>query len=109
VTEATFFVNLNLAIGFITIGATVAYVVNKTASKLSERISTVESQKQQTEHQLTMVLNTINLLRAELSDLKIAQAELRIILIGSHGQNGLKSEVQDIKEDLQYIRQNGQL
>jgi chromosome segregation ATPase len=72
-------------------------------SKLEGRVYNLERALNDNHEQTSSLVDTIKDIQESLSDIRITQTEMRVTLIGSDGQNGLRAELRELKTELREL------
>ena len=72
-------------------------------AKLEGKFYTLESTFNNTSHQTVELMNTVKDIQENVSDIRITQTELRVVLSGTDGQNGLRGELRELKTELREL------
>lgn len=72
-------------------------------AKLEGKFYTLESTFTNASHQTIELMNTVKDIQESVSDIRITQTELRVVLSGTDGQNGLRGELRELKTELREL------
>ena len=82
---------------------TVLSTVKDRVSKLEGRVYNLERALNSNHEQTTELVSTIKEIQESLSDIRITQTEMRVVLSGTDGQNGLRGEFRELKNQLKEL------
>ena len=82
---------------------TVLSTVKDRVSKLEGRVYNLERALNSNHEQTTELVSTIKEIQESLSDIRITQTEMRVVLSGTDGQNGLRGELRELKIQLKEL------
>lgn len=97
-------IGIILASGGVVVSAfTIISAAKDRISKLEGRVYTVERALNSNHEQTGELVNTIKDIQESLSDIRITQTEMRVVLSGADGQNGLRGELRELKIQLKEL------
>jgi methyl-accepting chemotaxis protein len=76
---------------------------NDKIMKLAVRVGNVEHMCTTTASQTAEVMDTVKDIQENVSDIRITQTELRVVLSGTDGHNGLRGELRELKSQLREL------
>lgn len=72
-------------------------------AKLEGKYYNLENLFHATSNQTTELMSTVKDIQENVSDIRITQTELRVVLSGTDGQNGLRGEFRELKSELREL------
>jgi septal ring factor EnvC (AmiA/AmiB activator) len=72
-------------------------------SKVEGKFYTLENAVRNTTHQTAELISSVKDIQESVADIKITQTEMRVVLSGTDGHNGLRAELREVKSELREL------
>lgn len=72
-------------------------------SKLEGKYYSLENKLDGASNQTTELINTVKDIQESVSEIKITQTEMRVVLSGADGHNGLRGEFRELKTEIKEL------
>ena len=97
-------VGIVLASGSVVVSAFSLFnTTNDRISKLDVRVGRLENTSTNASAQTSELMDTVKDIQESIADIKITQTELRVVLSGVDGKNGLRGEFRELKAQLKEL------
>lgn len=95
--------SLWIIIGIILASGSVVMSVYKLFSNLEGRVGKLENTSDSAAAQTSELMHTVKDIQESVADIKITQTEMRVVLSGVDGKNGLRGELRELKAELKHL------
>jgi hypothetical protein len=72
-------------------------------SRVEGKFYSLESAFRNTAHQTVELISSVKDIQESVADIKITQTEMRVVLSGTDGHNGLRAEFREVKSELREL------
>ena len=104
--ETITFNTIQFVVGILVTVGSVLFSGFKLYNSLNDRLLKLESKSTDSSKEADVTNTTLKEIRDCINDIKTHQTEVRVMLFGSTGTNGMNSNIKDLKTDVKELREN---